>query len=247
MELLIKSNYDILNEKLSLVERGILISILLCKDVDPRITLAKLKVHVKINSVKDELINLHEKGFIKWSGYKAAKKSKDNVLESSGARDIIDWMNALYDRKFKYTDSNLNPIIARIRENSIDDVKLVVANRYAEWKSDAVMSKHLNPTTIFRPSKFDKYLEEAKRTKSGESFVTAENINLNHGDVITSEIAKTFSDKDTYNIKIYQADESGNKRGNGSHAVRYGKDIKKMINIQDRLIKKEHIYIYIQK
>ena len=58
MELLLKNIKDILNKDLNLLERGILISILLSKDSDKRITLAKFKTTCKISEVKQELVNL---------------------------------------------------------------------------------------------------------------------------------------------------------------------------------------------
>ena len=84
-------------------------------------------------------------------------------------------------------------------------------------------------------------------SRVGESFVAAENINLKHGDEITEEIVKTFISNNTYNIKIYETDGDGNKRGNGVGATRYGRDIKKMINLQKFNQIKTHKYFYVQK
>ena len=79
MELLIKSVQSILDEKISVLKRGILISILLCKDDNPNITLAKFKATCKHTLLKKELVELHEDNFIKWSGYKVAKKSLNDL------------------------------------------------------------------------------------------------------------------------------------------------------------------------
>ena len=156
-------------------------------------------------------------------------------------------MNKLYRRKFNPdSESTINNLRNRLEKHSLEDIKKVIANRYSEWKDDTTMQRHLNPTTIFRPSKFDKYLEEALRTRVGESFVAANNINLKDGDEITLEIANTFIDKDTYNIKIYQVDGDGNRRANGLSATRYGKDIKKAILLQQRSEILEYRYYYKQ-
>ena len=172
MEILLISTSHVLNEELSLVQRGILITIILCKDMDSKMTLARFKTKVKITKIKEDLIFLHENGYIKWSGYKNAQKSIEGGAMSLDVKDVIGFMNDLYGRGFnpKSSSSTAN-LIPRLRENDIDDVKLVVANRYAEWKDDSVMKMHLNPGTIFKKSKFDKYLEEAKRSRVGESFV----------------------------------------------------------------------------
>ena len=248
MEILLINTSHILNEELSLVQWGILITIILCKDMDSKMTLARFKTKVKITKIKEDLIFLHENGYIKWSGYKNAQKSIEGGTMSLDVKDVICFMNDLYGRGFnpKSSSSTAN-LIPRLRENGIDDVKLVVANRYAEWKDDSVMKMHLNPGTIFKKSKFDKYLEEAKRSRVGESFVAAEAINLNHGDEITKEVSTTFIKSDTYNIKIYQTDGEGNRRGNGVSATRYGRDIQKMVILQDRLGTREHRYYYANK
>ena len=248
MRLLIKNIQSILDEELSLLERGILITIALCKDTDPRITLARFKTKCKISGIKVELISLEERNFIRWSGYKGAKKSVGEAKSNPDVIDVIEFMNGLYNRGFD-PDSKSSTINLRnrLKEHSIKDIKLVIANRYKVWKDDETMKIHLNPTTIFRPSKFDKYLEEARSTRVGESFVAAENINLNHGDEITEEISNTFIDNDTYNIKIYETDGEGNRRSNGVRATRYGRDIKKMINLQKFHQIITHRYYYIAR
>ena len=248
MELLIKSLQSILDEKLSLVERGILVSIALCRDDDKRITLAKFKTKCKISTIKLELINLQESGLIKWSGYKTAKKGVEDSKMNPDALDVINFMNGLYNRDFDPNSAaSTTNLKKRLKEHSVEDIKLVVANRYKVWKDDAVMESNLNPGTIFRPSKFSKYLEEAKRTRVGESFVAAENISLKHGDEITSEVVNSFINNDTYNIKIYQTDGEGNKRANGVGATRYGRDIKKMLKLQKLNSTRTHRYYYVQK
>lgn len=251
MVLLIKNIADLLNDKLTLEERGILVTILLLKESDPKITLAKVKTKLKMQKVKATLIKLQDNGYIKWSGYKSAKKSLEDKAVSPQVVEVIDFMNKLYGRKFDASSpSTTKNLKERLKKHDVETIKRVVANRYAEWKDDAVMCKHLNPTTIFRPSKFDKYLEDVLRTKKGESFVSAQKIDLKQGDEITAEIAKTFSDNDVYTIKTYQCDTNGNKRGNGMEAKRYGRDIKKMLKVQENLAKRglrEHIYTYQNK
>ena len=252
MELLIKNIKDILDKRVSLLERAILITILLSQEDTKNMTLARFKENLpkenKFSSIKKELINLQDLGLIRWSGYKAAKNSLENSRSKDDVVNIINFMNGLYGRKFdpnsSATSTNLKN---RLENNSIDDIKLVISNRYKEWKDDPMMEKHLNPTTIFRPSKFDKYLEEAKRTKVGMSFVAADNFNLNHGDEITSRNIKSFILDDTYNIKIYSCDGAGNLRGNGTHSTRYGRDIAKMLKLQRFNTVRTHKYFYVQK
>jgi uncharacterized phage protein (TIGR02220 family) len=235
---------DLLNSKLTVVQRGLLITILLVKDTKPEYTLAKLKSEIKIKEYYQDLITLHEAEYIVWSGYAAAKRSL-NEKDDPNVAEVIIFMNKLYGRNFnpdsKYATKGLRE---RLTEHSVEDIKAVVANRYVEWKDDAVMEKHLNPTTIFRPSKFDKYIEEAKRTNKGESLLLADKINLTHGTEIEFSMSEHLLDKDVYAIKTYDLDKTGNRTTSGMFSKVYGKDLKKMLKAQQGKQSKENEFIY---
>lgn len=242
---------EILNDNLTLVERGLLITILLLKDSDSKLTLAKVKAKIKIAEVREELIKLHDAGFIEWSGYKTAKRIKEEKGLDKDLVHIVEFMNELYSRNFDVeSTATTKNLVRRMKTCSIEDIKLVIANRYVEWKDDIKMKKHLNPTTIFRPSKFDKYLEVAKRTREGEKFIQAKNINLQHGDEITIDVVNTFIDEESYNIKTFRLEE-GRRTGLGMEGIRLGKDIKKSLKIQERLFlqgsPREFTYTYIKR
>ena len=46
---------------------------------------------------------------------------------------------------------------------------MVVTFQTKKWKNDAEYNQYLNPETLFRPSKFPKYLEAAKSAKKIEA------------------------------------------------------------------------------
>jgi len=236
---------DLLNDKLTVVQRGLLITILLVKDTKPEYTLAKLKSEIKIKEFYQDLIILHDAKYIVWSGYAAAKRSLNDTLQDPNVTEVIVFMNKLYGRNFNpdsiYSTKGLRE---RLTEHSVEDVKAVVANRYVEWKDDEVMEKHLNPTTIFRPSKFDKYIEEVKRTNKGESLLLADKINLTHGTEIELSMSEYLLDKDVYTIKAYDLNNTGNRLGSGMLSKVYGKDLKKMLKAQQGKQTKESEYIY---
>ena len=253
MKLLIKNIILLLNPDLSISQRGLLVTILLSKDISPQKTLAKVKTEIKLTDHKEDLIYLHEKGYIEWSGYKSAKKKQEVEKPKPEIIEVVDFMNKLWGRKYTYLSKTISGVKARLFEDkrSVEDCKNVIANRYVEWKDDSVMHKNLNPVTVFRPSNFDRYLEEVNRTKKGTSFVVAKNTNLDHGQEITYEIAQDLVDQDLYNIKIYSTDDNGLRRGNGAVAKRYGKDIKASLKIQENQVKhgskREFVYIYIER
>ena len=250
MKVLIKKVSDLFCAELNIKHRGIMVSIISCKESNPKMTLAKCKVSFPFKNYIPELVYLHENNFIEWSGYKNAKKSLENIEYHDDVILIIDFMNKLYKRNFKVKTYN-TITLGILKDNSIKDVKLVISNRYKVWKDDSFMSKYLTPSTIFRPKHFDKYLEEALHTRVGESIISADRIELKNGDEITSKIAKTFIDSDTYDLKIYSTDGEGNKRGSGKSITRYGKDIRKLMSLQDTNEKyngvREYLYFYLAK
>ena len=239
---------DLLNDNLTLKMRGILITMMLLKDDDSKLWLAKIKSKMNIKDIGFELNLMQKKGILKWSGFKyyENKAKEDSLLPK--VREIILFINDLYSRNFSPNGSHsvLKTILSE--GYSVDDCKLVVANRYSEWKDDTISSKWLNTATPFRKKMFPVYLEEAKRTRIGENFLVASNNNLKDGDEITFDNSRTFIDKDTYNLLTYRVDEEGDKRGVGLVGVRYGKDIKKTLKVQNDAIRRgekiEFIYIY---
>lgn len=252
MRVLLKNMKDILDTNLSLSQRGILITILLVKDEDPKFTLAKFKSAVKIKEAREDLVFLHKKGYIQWSEYDRALKLIEEEKVTPEVIEVLDFMNALYKRSFKATTPSYHtPIRNRLADHSVEELKKVVAYKYQDWKDDPVMKKNLNPVTIFRPKNFVRYLEEALRTGEGASFVAAEKINLKYGDVITLDVASTLLDDDIYHIKVYNTNPEGNKRGAGRDAKRYGRDIKTMElrekNKENRSGFREFLYIYANK
>jgi len=244
MKILINNLNSLLSEKLTLLQRGILITILILKDFSPKLTLAKAKTKINFTKNKVDLIHLHKAGFIEWSGYNKALRSMEEKAVLPEVVEIIDFMNGLYGTGFKSTTKSITiNIVTRLKENSIDDLKLVVANRYSIWKDDPFMGKYLKPDTIFRASKFPKYLEEARRTKQGESFLNASKLGIKKGDLITYDLSKTFSDDDVYTVRVYSLAD-GSRIGSGRVEKMYGKGIKRSLKVLNNIKNKETEYTY---
>jgi len=244
---------DLLSEELSIVQRGLLITILLLKEEDPKVTLAKVKVKVNINQYKEDLIKLCNKGYLEWSGYKAAVASLEKKQASPTVIRIITFMNNLYKRNFDpHSESNIKLVTARLKNFSEEEILKVVANRFEVWKSDFVMNKYLHPETIFRESKFKKYYEEALRTKEGLKYLTSLNNVISHNEEITLEIAEKLLDNTLYDVKFYNletyGDSLGKRLGTGSLTKILGKDLKRNLKSRNRQMSfgnpKEFIYLY---
>ena len=55
----------------------------------------------------------------------------------------------------------------RLREGStLEDFIKVIQLKFDEWGDDKTMSKYVDPKTLFRPSKFTAYLQEAKNNET---------------------------------------------------------------------------------
>lgn len=227
---------DWLNPILTTEQRGILISLALCNENNPKLNLAKLKVFVDFKKYRSDLVVLHENGFIKWSGYKAAKKLLSEQEINPQIVEIIDFMNNLYGRGFG-AKTYKTQVLAILKQYPIEDIKLVIANRYEEWKDNPVMEKHLNPTTIFRKKNFAKYHEEATRTKVGTGILSVEKFNLLAGTEINKSNIEHFVKNDLYKIKIFKY-INGVRSKNGTKGTFYGKDLSRMVNMQANI--KEH-------
>lgn len=251
MELLLKNAAQINNSCLTMSQRGILITILLIRDSDPKVTLAIFKAKFKVSELKEDLIFLHENNFIKWTEYNKYKKIEEKSIVSPDVIEAVSFMNSLYGRNFDVnSQSTTKNLTARIKQYGLEKVKKVIANRWEEWKDNERMKKHLRPSTIFRSSKFDKYLEEVLTSGRGLKYITADQINLLDGDEFTFENVSKLNNDDVYSIKKYILDQSGSELGGGVKEKHYGKDLKILISIQDKKIKngkkREFKYKYIK-
>jgi uncharacterized phage protein (TIGR02220 family) len=84
------------------------------------------------------------------------------------AKKALEYLNSKAGKNFKETETNLSPILERIKEGyKPTDFKSAIDNQIREWLHDEKMSKFLRPTTLFRKSKFDGYVNNS--SVGGES------------------------------------------------------------------------------
>lgn len=73
--------------------------------------------------------------------------------------EILNLLNELAGKRFKPIKSNLSPISARLKDGyTIQELKEIVQVKTLDWKNNEQMNQHLCPTTLFRPSNTEKYL-----------------------------------------------------------------------------------------
>lgn len=106
---------------------------------------------------------MKEKG-IKEEGYKGEgfnnMPTKNSIDQTPVATEIMEYLNQKTGKKFRPTKGTLKLIIGRLNEGySKDDCIHVIDVKYAEWVGTS-QEKYLDYETLFRPSKFPKYLEQ---------------------------------------------------------------------------------------
>lgn len=81
--------------------------------------------------------------------------------------DILNFMNETFGTSYR-AKGQANQKLIRGRWNegfSLVDFKLVIADRFIVWHNDQKMSQYLRPSTVFGASKFEGYLEQARKRK----------------------------------------------------------------------------------
>ncbi|KJW12843.1 conserved phage C-terminal domain-containing protein [Levilactobacillus spicheri] len=74
---------------------------------------------------------------------------------------VIDYLNQKTGKHFRHTPTNKRTIMARVKEGATEqDMKLVIDNQCKEWLNNPKMNKFLQPSTLFRASKFEGYLNQ---------------------------------------------------------------------------------------
>ncbi|CAM3555786.1 MULTISPECIES: conserved phage C-terminal domain-containing protein [Elizabethkingia] len=81
--------------------------------------------------------------------------------------EILNYFNEITGKRFKAIKSNISPISARFKAGyTKEQMQEVIQLKTIEWKNNEVMAQHLCPTTIFRPSNFDKYVNQVETVKA---------------------------------------------------------------------------------
>lgn len=85
------------------------------------------------------------------------------MKEEESARRIIDYLNQQAGKNFKYSHASLDPILAIFKHGILeDDCKRIIDNKIADTDFDR---KYLQPSTLFRVSKAENYLNQTVRGK----------------------------------------------------------------------------------
>ena len=90
----------------------------------------------------------------------------DSKTKNKDVNEVIEHLNNITGKKYKSnTPETVKLITARLKDGyTVDDMKKVISHRWELWKGTD-MEQYVRPSTLFRPSKFEGYLNslETKR------------------------------------------------------------------------------------
>ena len=117
--------------------------------------------------VNKGLFSPPSKGKGKGKGKGKEEDSKNQEADNS-TDQIIDYLNEKTNSSFKHSKASRENISARLNGDglSVDDCKLLIDYKVAEWLDDPKTAGWLNPETLFRPTKWEKNLSAARRWAS---------------------------------------------------------------------------------
>ena len=90
----------------------------------------------------------------------------NNVEELDMAHQIINYLNDRASKNFRATTSATKRLIkGRLADGyKLEDFKRVIDVKTTQWLHNPEMNKYLRPDTLFNPTKFEGYLNEAPAT-----------------------------------------------------------------------------------
>ena len=126
------------------------------------------KLNTKELNKKNNIKNKQKSDLAKTSTGNGLELIREKITSKKGAADnqavetVISHLNELAGTRYRPTKADtIKVITARLKEGySVDDLRLVVSYKCDEWMGTD-MQKYLRPETLFRPSKFEGYLNAA--------------------------------------------------------------------------------------
>lgn len=101
------------------------------------------------------------------TGTKKKQSSKAIYTNKLAAQidEVLTYLNEKTGKQFSLkTQANRNSISGRINAGyTVEDCKLVIDEQTKCWLGNLEMEKYLRPMTLFRPSNFESYLNEARK------------------------------------------------------------------------------------
>ncbi len=105
--------------------------------------------------------------------HKYKRKEKENIKEKKVpqleiVKEVIDYLNAKANTSFKATTKEtMQFVLARQKVDGweLEDFKLIIDFKVNDWGKDDRMKQYICPSTLFRASNAEKYMQAAKAWK----------------------------------------------------------------------------------
>ena len=110
---------------------------------------------------------------------------------SKDALEVLDYLNLKTNKKFSIKNkNNTKNISQRLKDGfTVEELKSVIDKKTLEWLNDDKMNQFLNPETLFRPKKFEIYLNSKNKVKTEtDDDGKYKNIKTTHIDNVTGEM-----------------------------------------------------------
>ncbi|AXC73032.1 hypothetical protein DOE59_16555 [Salmonella enterica subsp. diarizonae serovar 48:i:z] len=93
-----------------------------------------------------------------------AEQPDPEVMITDQAIEVLTHLNQVSGSRYQKSRTSLENIRARLREGySVSDLKLVIDLKHEHWHGNDEMYRYMRPETLFRPKKFEGYLQDATR------------------------------------------------------------------------------------
>lgn len=162
-------------------------------DVQPMSNQCPTEIEIDIEKKKDKERELDkEKEYIveqspteylfpDWLEDKCVEQVKKGNPKNFDYRIPIAYLNQKTNSNYKFVDSNINLVKARMKEKyTLEDFKIVIDKKVNEW-AGSDMAKYLRPSTLFNATKFESYLNQPETSnenyyqkQTGQRFSQAE-------------------------------------------------------------------------
>lgn len=96
-------------------------------------------------------------------------KTRNRAEKATLATILIHFFNDVAKKKFKHTATNVSLIVALLDDGyTEEEIKTVIINKTDQWAGSEHLEHFLRPSTLFRKSNFDNYINEPISKKAGE-------------------------------------------------------------------------------
>lgn len=115
----------------------------------------------RIGKVNKDIV---EKSFVfpNWLSETETKRVEKGNPDNYEVRVPIAYLNQVAGKQYRFIEKSIKLVHARLAEGfALNDFKIVIDTKVAEWINDANMNKYLRPETLFG-NKFESYLNQTK-------------------------------------------------------------------------------------